>query len=115
VVQADGSVVRDWRVGTRSYAAVLGYNRSYFYATAVLEFAQMLAAARSGAPAGTRSTTAGTNAERAASSTSPQRNATSTNGEGAAGERGATAAAATATPVGEPSTPRPAEASAGSR
>jgi membrane-bound lytic murein transglycosylase B len=54
VVQPDGSVVRDWRVGTRSYAAVLGYNRSYFYATAVLEFAQMLAAARAGTPGATR-------------------------------------------------------------
>jgi membrane-bound lytic murein transglycosylase B len=102
VVQADGSVVRDWRVGTRSYAAVLGYNRSYFYATAVLEFAQMLAAARAATPAakrpaaapGERAPTEGDGAERATA------------------ERGAAAAAA---PGGTATTPRPAEASAGSR
>jgi len=39
IVDADGSQRREYRVGTRSFSAILNYNRSYFYATAVFELA----------------------------------------------------------------------------
>jgi membrane-bound lytic murein transglycosylase B len=41
----DGRVERLFRVGTANFSAILHYNRSYFYATAVVEFAQAIAAA----------------------------------------------------------------------
>jgi membrane-bound lytic murein transglycosylase B len=40
-----GAVERQFRVGTSNFSAILHYNRSYFYATAVVEFAQAIAAA----------------------------------------------------------------------
>lgn len=101
VVQSDGSVVRDWRIGTRSYAAVLGYNRSYFYATAVLEFAQMLAAARPATPAAQRSAPA--RVERGASPGGTER----PTAEGTAASAAASGS--------EAATPRPAAATAESR
>jgi membrane-bound lytic murein transglycosylase B len=42
---ADGAVERQFRVGTANFSAILHYNRSYFYATAVVEFAQAIATA----------------------------------------------------------------------
>jgi membrane-bound lytic murein transglycosylase B len=41
---AGGVVERQFRVGTANFSAILHYNRSYFYATAVVEFAQAIAA-----------------------------------------------------------------------
>jgi membrane-bound lytic murein transglycosylase B len=41
-VTADGAVERQYRVGTANFSAILHYNRSYFYATAVVEFAQAI-------------------------------------------------------------------------
>ena len=46
VPAADGSQTALHRLGTKNFAAILGYNRSYFYATAVAELAAALAAAR---------------------------------------------------------------------
>jgi len=40
----DGAVERQFRVGTANFSAILHYNRSYFYATAVVEYAQAIAA-----------------------------------------------------------------------
>jgi membrane-bound lytic murein transglycosylase B len=42
---ADGGVERQFRVGTANFSAILQYNRSYFYATAVVEFARAIASA----------------------------------------------------------------------
>jgi peptidoglycan lytic transglycosylase B len=41
-VDAGGEVRRQFRVGTVNFAAILQYNRSYFYATAVVELAEAL-------------------------------------------------------------------------
>jgi len=41
-VDASGETKRLYRVGTANFSAVLNYNRSYFYATAVVELAQAL-------------------------------------------------------------------------
>jgi len=41
-VDAGGDVRRQFRVGTVNFAAILQYNRSYFYATAVVELAEAL-------------------------------------------------------------------------
>ena len=41
-VDAGGEVRRRFRVGTVNFAAILQYNRSYFYATAVVELAEAL-------------------------------------------------------------------------
>lgn len=38
----DGKPDRDYRVGTVNFSAILNYNRSYFYATAVAEYAAAL-------------------------------------------------------------------------
>jgi membrane-bound lytic murein transglycosylase B len=42
LTDADGTQRRDYRIGTRSFSAILHYNRSYFYATAVSELADAL-------------------------------------------------------------------------
>jgi membrane-bound lytic murein transglycosylase B len=42
IVEADGAQRRDYRLGTASFASILHYNRSYFYATAVVELASAL-------------------------------------------------------------------------
>ncbi len=42
IVEADGTQRRDYRLGTASFASILHYNRSYFYATAVVELASAL-------------------------------------------------------------------------
>ncbi len=42
IVEADGSMRRDYRVGTASFASILQYNRSYFYAASVVELAAAL-------------------------------------------------------------------------
>lgn len=41
-VDADGTTRREYRLGTASFSAILHYNRSYFYATSVVELAQAL-------------------------------------------------------------------------
>ncbi|MGE5160179.1 MAG: lytic murein transglycosylase B [Betaproteobacteria bacterium] len=41
-LDASGEVRRQFRVGTVNFAAILQYNRSYFYATAVVELAEAL-------------------------------------------------------------------------
>ncbi|MGB3427498.1 MAG: lytic murein transglycosylase B [Burkholderiaceae bacterium] len=41
-VDANGDTGRLYRVGTANFSAVLNYNRSYFYATAVVELAEAL-------------------------------------------------------------------------
>ncbi len=46
VIDADGEPARQYRVGTVSFSALLQYNRSYFYATAVTELATALAEQR---------------------------------------------------------------------
>ncbi len=38
----DGEPDRDYRIGTVNFSAILNYNRSYFYATAVAEYAAAL-------------------------------------------------------------------------
>jgi len=42
LVTADGQQARAYRIGTTNCSAILKYNRSYFYATAVTEFASVL-------------------------------------------------------------------------
>lgn len=42
LVDGDGRQRREYRVGTRSFSAVLHYNRSYFYGAAVVELADAL-------------------------------------------------------------------------
>jgi len=42
LIDTDGTQRRDYRIGTRSFSAILHYNRSYFYATAVFELASTL-------------------------------------------------------------------------
>lgn len=42
IIDADGTQRREYRLGTRSFSAILNYNRSYFYATAVVELADAL-------------------------------------------------------------------------
>jgi membrane-bound lytic murein transglycosylase B len=44
IVEADGTTRREYRIGTRSFSAILHYNRSYFYGAAVVELAQALRA-----------------------------------------------------------------------
>lgn len=46
VVPAAGEGDRLYRVGTTNFAAILAYNRSYFYATAVVELAAAIARSR---------------------------------------------------------------------
>lgn len=41
-LDADGATRREFRLGTSSFSAILHYNRSYFYATSVVELAQAL-------------------------------------------------------------------------
>ncbi|MEG0820508.1 MAG: lytic murein transglycosylase B, partial [Burkholderiaceae bacterium] len=48
VPAVDGGQTALHRLGTKNFAAILGYNRSYFYAAAVTELAAALAAARKG-------------------------------------------------------------------
>ena len=43
VIDAGGQPAREYRVGTASFSALLHYNRSYFYATAVTELAAEIA------------------------------------------------------------------------
>lgn len=47
---AGGELTAIHRLGTRNFAAILGYNRSYFYAAAVAELASALKDARGNAP-----------------------------------------------------------------
>jgi membrane-bound lytic murein transglycosylase B len=42
LVAADGQPARAYRIGTSNFSAILKYNRSYFYATAVTEYASAL-------------------------------------------------------------------------
>ena len=42
LVAPDGQPGRAYRIGTTNYSAILNYNRSYFYATAVTEYAAAL-------------------------------------------------------------------------
>jgi len=42
IIEANGTQRREYRLGTRSFSAILNYNRSYFYATAVVELAEAL-------------------------------------------------------------------------
>ena len=41
---ADGNVERLYRVGTVNFSALLHYNRSYFYASAVVELSRAIEA-----------------------------------------------------------------------
>ena len=41
----DVAAQRQYRVGTANFSAILQYNRSYFYASAVVEFARAIASA----------------------------------------------------------------------
>lgn len=45
IVEADGTQRREYRLGTANFASILHYNRSYFYATSVVELAAALRAA----------------------------------------------------------------------
>jgi membrane-bound lytic murein transglycosylase B len=42
LVDSDGQPGRAYRVGTVNFSAILHYNRSYFYAAAVTEYAAAL-------------------------------------------------------------------------
>ena len=46
---ADGAAASSFRIGTANFAALLQYNRSYFYATALVEFAAAVRQAITGA------------------------------------------------------------------
>ena len=50
LVDADGQAGRDYRVGTVNFSALLHYNRSYFYATAVTEVAAAVRERRNAPP-----------------------------------------------------------------
>ncbi len=43
ITDADGSQRHEYRIGTRNFAAILNYNRSYFYAASVVELAAAIA------------------------------------------------------------------------
>ncbi|MGE5339611.1 MAG: lytic murein transglycosylase B [Gemmatimonadota bacterium] len=43
IIDADGSQSHEYRIGTRNFAALLNYNRSYFYAASVVELADAIA------------------------------------------------------------------------
>ena len=51
IVGADGEPGRLYRIGTVNFSAILHYNRSYFYATAVTELAAALRQRQPGAEA----------------------------------------------------------------
>jgi membrane-bound lytic murein transglycosylase B len=43
-IDVNGATQREWRIGTRNFAALLAYNHSYFYATSVVELGAAISA-----------------------------------------------------------------------